>query len=208
LYGLDDPDGSLSPVDVRRVSNIFKKPAFYAGEASRNTIQGALGNCWFLSALATAGTMQGLIDKICVTVSHLDHNREERDAKNSHRETKRLGYMVSSFTWTQGGQMLSLMSKHSVTPSAHWPILFVSAFSTPRYHGMRNSRRRYGLRSKAPCAFLLTSRSKGVCIKTARRHTRILRVKDQKVFIFPHPAMITKLGCKLASKELVTASYA
>lgn len=74
LYGLNDMDESMSPADARRVKSIFEKPTFFVNGASRNTIQGALGNCWFLSALATVGTMPGLINKICVAVSGCTSN--------------------------------------------------------------------------------------------------------------------------------------
>jgi hypothetical protein len=36
---------------------------------SNDIIQGKLGDCWFLSALATASTAKGLVDKFCVAVS-------------------------------------------------------------------------------------------------------------------------------------------
>ena len=60
---------TLAPSDVLRVTQIFEKPQFFIdGASSGDIIQGALGDCWFLSALAMVGTVQGLIEKICVAV--------------------------------------------------------------------------------------------------------------------------------------------
>ncbi|RXW23953.1 hypothetical protein EST38_g1919 [Candolleomyces aberdarensis] len=55
--------------DVRRVTELFDNPHFFpaGGAANSNAIkQGALGDCWFLSALATVSCIPGLIEKICV----------------------------------------------------------------------------------------------------------------------------------------------
>ena len=57
--------------DVRRVTELFDNPHFFpvGGAANSNAIkQGALGDCWFLSALATVSCISGLIEKICVAV--------------------------------------------------------------------------------------------------------------------------------------------
>ncbi|EIN13517.1 cysteine proteinase [Punctularia strigosozonata HHB-11173 SS5] len=63
---LSDEDG-LKPSDVQRVSEIFRNPAFFIdGATSGDIVQGNLGNCWFLSALATVSTIPELIEKICV----------------------------------------------------------------------------------------------------------------------------------------------
>ncbi|THH14942.1 hypothetical protein EW146_g5464 [Bondarzewia mesenterica] len=69
LYGLAGPAGStsLQPSDVIRVAQVFDKPQFFVdGASSGDIVQGCLGNCWFLSALAMVGTVKGLIEKICV----------------------------------------------------------------------------------------------------------------------------------------------
>ncbi|KAJ2930744.1 hypothetical protein H1R20_g6338, partial [Candolleomyces eurysporus] len=55
--------------DVQRVTELFDNPHFFpaGGAANSNAIkQGALGDCWFLSALATVSCIPGLIEKICV----------------------------------------------------------------------------------------------------------------------------------------------
>ncbi|KAJ7127313.1 hypothetical protein C8R43DRAFT_700552 [Mycena crocata] len=66
LHGLSG--GSYTPSDVQRVTDIFEKPQFFIGGASSNDIvQGeSLGDCWFVSALATMSTMPGLVEKFCV----------------------------------------------------------------------------------------------------------------------------------------------
>ncbi|KAF8877904.1 cysteine proteinase [Infundibulicybe gibba] len=66
LHGLATSERS-TPSDVRRVTQIFDQPSFFVGGADSNDIvQGALGDCWFLSALATMSTAPGLIEKFCV----------------------------------------------------------------------------------------------------------------------------------------------
>ena len=74
LYGLFTQSGeNHHPADVHRVTQIFEKPQFFAGGAanSHDIIQGALGDCWFLSALATVSTAPGLVEKFCVAVGVL-----------------------------------------------------------------------------------------------------------------------------------------
>ncbi|KAF6743622.1 hypothetical protein DFP72DRAFT_1079815 [Ephemerocybe angulata] len=58
--------------DIHRVTEIFDKPVFFpeGGAASSTAIrQGGLGDCYFLSALATVSGLPGLIEKICVARS-------------------------------------------------------------------------------------------------------------------------------------------
>ncbi|KAF7371262.1 Calpain catalytic domain-containing protein [Mycena sanguinolenta] len=65
LHGLSG--GSFGPSDVQRVTDIFEKPQFFVDGASSNDIvQGAIGDCWFVSALATMSTAPGLVEKFCV----------------------------------------------------------------------------------------------------------------------------------------------
>ena len=61
------PDLKLNPADVRRVSQTFSKPQFFVeGPNFSDVVQGVLGDCWFLSGLATVASMPELIEKICV----------------------------------------------------------------------------------------------------------------------------------------------
>ncbi|KAF9009891.1 hypothetical protein BDQ17DRAFT_1406138 [Cyathus striatus] len=60
---------TYKPSDVQRVTQIFEKPRFYAKDGSTRAsdiIQGALGDCWLMSALATVSSCPGLIEKFCV----------------------------------------------------------------------------------------------------------------------------------------------
>lgn len=72
LHGVvTDSDDRFTPSDVQRVTQIFDDPRFFVDGAdadSNDVVQGALGDCWFLSALATI-TMAKLVDKFCVAVS-------------------------------------------------------------------------------------------------------------------------------------------
>ncbi|KAG5649945.1 hypothetical protein H0H81_001370 [Sphagnurus paluster] len=67
LHGLDFPaTGKYVPSDVQRVTQIFDNPQFFVdGADSNDIIQGKLGDCWFLSALATVSTAKGLVEKFC-----------------------------------------------------------------------------------------------------------------------------------------------
>ena len=72
MHGLDPDGDTFSPSDVQRVTQIFDKPKFFIDGAGANDIvQGAIKNCWFLSALSTLSTAEGLVEKSCVAVSHV-----------------------------------------------------------------------------------------------------------------------------------------
>lgn len=68
LFGLFTQSGeNHQPADVHRVTQIFDDPHFFVdGAGSNDIIQGTLGDCWFLSALATVSTAPGLVEKLCV----------------------------------------------------------------------------------------------------------------------------------------------
>jgi len=68
LYGLFEPQ-LFNPSDVHRVTQLFEKPQFFVdGASASDIVQGVLGDTWFLSALATASTAPGLVEKFCVAV--------------------------------------------------------------------------------------------------------------------------------------------
>ncbi|KAG9054724.1 hypothetical protein FS842_004317 [Serendipita sp. 407] len=68
LKPLDPPsDEELSPAGVCRVTDIWENPQFFiSGTDSSDVEQGSLGDCWFLSALASVASISGLLEKICV----------------------------------------------------------------------------------------------------------------------------------------------
>ncbi|KAJ3564439.1 hypothetical protein NP233_g8293 [Leucocoprinus birnbaumii] len=60
-------DGELGPITASRVTDIYTKPHFFIdGAGSNDIVQGGLGDCWFLSALATASCSNKLIERCCV----------------------------------------------------------------------------------------------------------------------------------------------
>jgi hypothetical protein len=70
LHGLDPDSSRFNPSDVQRVTQIFDHPQFFIDGAGANDIvQGANGDCWFISALSTLSTAEGLVEKSCVAVS-------------------------------------------------------------------------------------------------------------------------------------------
>ncbi|KZT43642.1 cysteine proteinase [Sistotremastrum suecicum HHB10207 ss-3] len=68
LHGLMTQENErFSPAGVSRIHQIFEDPKFFIGRPeSTDIVQGALGDCWFLSALGTVATVPGLIEKMCV----------------------------------------------------------------------------------------------------------------------------------------------
>jgi hypothetical protein len=75
LKGLTEEYAAPSPTPpaVLRVTQIFDNPQFIVdGADAIDIIQGNLGDCWLLSALSTVSTSKGLIEKLCVAVSHFD----------------------------------------------------------------------------------------------------------------------------------------
>lgn len=71
LDSLDDPPASVKGItgigSVKRVGDIFDKPAFYIDGATANDVrQGSVGDCWFLAAITALGGKKDLIEKICV----------------------------------------------------------------------------------------------------------------------------------------------
>ncbi|EJC98426.1 cysteine proteinase [Fomitiporia mediterranea MF3/22] len=68
---LHSPDVSFEdqsrPADILRVTEIFENPEFFVDEPSASDIvQGALGDCWYLSAIAAVATKPELVKKLCV----------------------------------------------------------------------------------------------------------------------------------------------
>ena len=80
----------FKPSDVLRVSQIFENPQFIVdGVQSGDIEQGRLGDCWFLSAVATLSSMSGLIEKICVAVGRTPLRDCLRSTGYVSRETKK-----------------------------------------------------------------------------------------------------------------------
>mgnify|MGYP001236404327 FL=1 len=73
LYGVNWDGLNKWPSDFQRVTEVFENPTFFKanGEpSSDDIIQGSLGDCWFLCALATIANLPNIIHKICVAVSN------------------------------------------------------------------------------------------------------------------------------------------
>lgn len=102
--------------DIRRVTELFDHPHFFpvGGAANSNAIkQGQLGDCWFLSALATVSCIPGLIEKICVAVRFgllFSLKTLRQGLITIDRETSKLAYMASSFMVTRAGRVSLSMS--------------------------------------------------------------------------------------------------
>ncbi|KAF8889514.1 hypothetical protein CPB84DRAFT_1711621 [Gymnopilus junonius] len=66
LHNLSE-NNLFSVVDIRRVGEIFEKPIFYSGTAkSAEAIQGAVEDCYLISALSTMTSVDRLIKNLCV----------------------------------------------------------------------------------------------------------------------------------------------
>lgn len=62
-----DDDTSPEPSSVHRVDYIYEKPTFCVdGYSTTDVRQGAVGDCWWVSAVATLCSMKGLMDRVCV----------------------------------------------------------------------------------------------------------------------------------------------
>ncbi|KLO18822.1 cysteine proteinase [Schizopora paradoxa] len=70
LHGPDPNEApQFTPSAIKRVPQIFEDPHFYVDDPSASDIvQGALGDCWFLSAIAVVATKPDLIKKLCVAI--------------------------------------------------------------------------------------------------------------------------------------------
>ena len=69
LHNLSDHNLFVTS-DVRRVPEIFEKPIFYSGSPkSAEIVQGAVEDCYLVSALSAMTSVDGLIKNLCVAVS-------------------------------------------------------------------------------------------------------------------------------------------
>lgn len=70
LYTLMEPDIFAATLEARRVTEIFEHPVFYGGTGnSAQAVQGAVENCYLVSALSTLTSTDHLIQNLCVAVS-------------------------------------------------------------------------------------------------------------------------------------------
>lgn len=70
LHNLGDHD-IFTTADVRRVAEIFANPVFYSGTPkSAEIVQGAVDDCYLVSALSTMTSVESLIKNLCVAVSY------------------------------------------------------------------------------------------------------------------------------------------
>jgi hypothetical protein len=69
LHNLMD-NNLFATSDVRRVPEIFKNPVFFSGTpTSAEIVQGAVEDCYLVSALSTMTSIERLINNLCVAVS-------------------------------------------------------------------------------------------------------------------------------------------
>ena len=74
LKGLNYIGEGDIPPGVLRVTQIFDNPQFTIdGADAIDIVQGKLDDCYFVSAMATITTSKGMIEKLCVEVSHFLH---------------------------------------------------------------------------------------------------------------------------------------
>jgi Calpain family cysteine protease len=145
LHGLDFPiTGKYTPSDVQRVTQIFERPQFFVnGADSNDIIQGKLGDCWFLSALATVSTAKGLVEKFCVAVSGrpLSTTHAKLMLIFSDRETRRSAFTGSYFSEIMDGLMSSSMSTSCFSCNNGLPHIFPSMLytSVPKYEELTTS---------------------------------------------------------------------
>lgn len=149
LYGLNTPlEGRPNPSDVRRVTQIFKKPRFFhEGPNWSDVIQGDIGNCWFLSGVTTVATMPGLVEKFCVA-------RDEEVGVYGftfQRDGIWTDVIVSdTLTFFPAFSLIPLyhrsMSKprHHLSSCSSFPTADFIVFCSPPSQSMRNYHTRYG----------------------------------------------------------------
>jgi hypothetical protein len=65
--GVAEGPDDLRPLGVHRVDWIFEKPAFVVdGYSNADVKQGADGDCWWLAAVCTLCSVEGLVERVCV----------------------------------------------------------------------------------------------------------------------------------------------
>ena len=70
LHNLSDSNIFAGTADARRIPEIFENPVFYSGAGgSVDFVQGAVEDCYLVSALSTMTFMDHLIHNLCVAVS-------------------------------------------------------------------------------------------------------------------------------------------
>jgi hypothetical protein len=111
LHGLGC-DETYDPSDVQRVTEIFKNPQFFIdGADSNDLVQGGIGDCWFISALATMSTYGGLVERFCVAVSNEFIIFGQRvDPYSILRGTNKLAFTASYSSGTAVGSLSLLTS--------------------------------------------------------------------------------------------------
>ncbi|KAG5333109.1 hypothetical protein C0989_006285, partial [Termitomyces sp. Mn162] len=107
LRGLaQDSSDTYKPSDAQRVTAIFKKPRFYVGGANpSDIIQGKLGDCWFLSALATMSTNKDLVEQFCVEPKLISFSLQRDEEVGVYgfvffRDAKWLAVIIDDFLYT------------------------------------------------------------------------------------------------------------